>query len=103
MRNVFIDDLAGQLPGPDSALRAQLLTAQLGGLIQARSTIEDAGLSDGDRDRVIELYGRAPAGDHRRRRRHHRQVTSVRNERRLLGRARRWPVPHARQPPFSRS
>jgi AcrR family transcriptional regulator len=59
MRNVFIDNLAGQLPGPDSALRAQLLTAQLGGLIQAWSTIEDAGLSDGDRDRVIALYGRA--------------------------------------------
>jgi AcrR family transcriptional regulator len=58
-RRLFVDELARRLAGPDAELRAQLVAAQLGGLLQAWSVIEDEHLTEADRGRVVELYGRA--------------------------------------------
>jgi AcrR family transcriptional regulator len=56
---LFVDELARRLAGPDAELRARLVAAQLGGLIQAWSDIGDEQLPAADLDRVVELYGRA--------------------------------------------
>jgi AcrR family transcriptional regulator len=58
-RRLFVDELARRLSGPDAQLRAQLVAASLGGLIQAWADIEDEHRADADRGRVVELYGRA--------------------------------------------
>lgn len=56
---LFIEQLAARLPGPDAELRALLISAQLGGIIQAWSVLEDEHLSGADTGRVVELYGGA--------------------------------------------
>jgi AcrR family transcriptional regulator len=58
-RTLFIDRLTRRLPGRDAALRAELVAAQLGGIMQAWSTIREELPTDADRERVVELYGRA--------------------------------------------
>ncbi|MBH0776632.1 TetR/AcrR family transcriptional regulator [Nocardia bovistercoris] len=54
----FIDQLKDRLPGPDPVLRARLIAAQIGGLLQALS-ISDETLRDYDHSCVIAVYGRA--------------------------------------------
>jgi AcrR family transcriptional regulator len=59
VRRTFIDHLVAVLPGDDRETRAQLIAAQLGGIIQATagSDVDELGLAR--RERVVELYGRA--------------------------------------------
>ena len=51
--------LAARLEGPDVALRAHLVSAQVGGLLEALVILEDAVVLAADRDRVAALYGAA--------------------------------------------
>lgn len=59
VRRIFIDGLIEVLPGRDREVRAQLISAQLGGIASAMSLLEDEALTLVTRERVIELYGRA--------------------------------------------
>lgn len=59
VRRLFMETLAQRLEGPDAALRARLITAQIGGIIQAWTTTDDEALTEADPSRIIELYGRA--------------------------------------------
>jgi AcrR family transcriptional regulator len=56
---LFIENLAQRLEGPDARLRARLIAAQIGGIIQGLTIIRDEDLTEADPNRVIELYGRA--------------------------------------------
>ncbi len=53
----FIDRLTARLPGADVAVRAELIAAQLGGLMQGWPTIAETLADDADRARVVDLYG----------------------------------------------
>lgn len=59
VRRLFIDGLVDALPGGDREVRAQLIVAQLGGIVQSSSAIETEVLTRVGRERVIEMYGRA--------------------------------------------
>jgi AcrR family transcriptional regulator len=54
----FIDVLKDRLPGPDAVLRARLIAAQVGGLLQSLS-ISDRVLRRYDRAAVVAVYGDA--------------------------------------------
>lgn len=54
----FVDVLKDRLPGPDPELRALLIAAQVGGLLQSLS-ISDEGLRDYDRPTIVAAYGGA--------------------------------------------
>ncbi|SEO77247.1 TetR/AcrR family transcriptional regulator [Trujillonella endophytica] len=55
-RTSFIDRLTARLPGADAAVRAELIGAQIGGLMQAWPTIEPL-LGAVGRARAVDLYG----------------------------------------------
>lgn len=59
VRRMFIDQLVEVLPGRDREARAQLISAQLGGLVQAVDAIEEELTGRVSRKRLIDLYGRA--------------------------------------------
>ncbi|WP_127783529.1 TetR/AcrR family transcriptional regulator [Rhodococcus sp. X156] len=59
IRSSFVDQLAPRLAGRDAELRANLISAQLGGLIQSWSMSDLDHLPDGHRRRIVEHYGRA--------------------------------------------
>lgn len=59
VRRMFIDQLVDVLPGADREVRAQLISAQLGGIVQASAAIEEEVLTRVSRRRLIELYGKA--------------------------------------------
>jgi AcrR family transcriptional regulator len=59
VREQFIDRLAGRLPGPDASARAELIAAQIGGLMQAWPAVGDDLLAAVGLQRVVELYGSA--------------------------------------------
>lgn len=59
VRRMFIDQLLAVLTGDDREVRAQLVTAQLGGLVQASEAIEQEVLTRVGQERLVELYGRA--------------------------------------------
>ncbi|MGY1773295.1 TetR/AcrR family transcriptional regulator [Blastococcus sp. SYSU D00813] len=52
----FIDGLTRRLPGPDAAARAELVAAQIGGLMQAWPAVGEDLLTAVGRERVVELY-----------------------------------------------
>ncbi|OMC29625.1 hypothetical protein A5740_17810 [Mycobacterium sp. GA-1841] len=54
----FIGMLGGRLPGRDPVLRARLIAAQVGGLLQSLA-ISDEALRECDPAAVIDFYGRA--------------------------------------------
>ncbi|MES3636410.1 TetR family transcriptional regulator [Mycobacterium intracellulare] len=54
----FIEVLRDRLPGPDPVLRARLIAAQIGGLLQSLS-ISDKALRDYDPATVVAVYGQA--------------------------------------------
>lgn len=54
----FIEILRDRLPGPDPVLRARLIAAQIGGLLQSLS-ISDTALRDYDPSSVVAVYGQA--------------------------------------------
>ncbi|MCL2780478.1 MAG: TetR family transcriptional regulator [Actinomycetia bacterium] len=56
---LFVNRLADRLPGRDAALRAQLISAQLGGVMLSWSALSDEWSSDASRERAIELLGAA--------------------------------------------
>jgi AcrR family transcriptional regulator len=56
---LFIDRLARRLPGPDAAVRAELIAAQTGGLMQAWATVGETLDDLAGRERVVDLYGAA--------------------------------------------
>lgn len=58
-RGTFIDGLCTLLPGPCPTARAELITAQIGGLMQAWPTVGSELLETVGRERVVELYGAA--------------------------------------------
>lgn len=58
-RRVFVDRLADALDGEDARLRAHLISAQLGGLFQAWSVIEDEQIIGAPPASIIVLYGAA--------------------------------------------
>ncbi|RBY85286.1 TetR family transcriptional regulator [Blastococcus sp. TF02A-26] len=58
-RASFIDGLCALLPGPDASARAELIAAQIGGLMQAWPTVGVELLDTVGRQRVVELYGAA--------------------------------------------
>ncbi|MGY1743900.1 TetR/AcrR family transcriptional regulator [Blastococcus sp. SYSU D00695] len=55
----FIDRLTARLEGPDAGVRAELIAAQVGGLMQAWPTISESVLDQAGRERVVALYARA--------------------------------------------
>lgn len=56
---MFVKPLAPRLKGPDAALRARLVAAQLAGLVDSIAVFEDAELAATDRERLAKIYGRA--------------------------------------------
>jgi hypothetical protein len=58
-RQNFIDGLCTLLPGPCATARAELIAAQIGGLMQAWATVGDELLATIGRERVVDLYGAA--------------------------------------------
>lgn len=54
----FIELLRERLPGPDPVLRARLIAAQVGGLLQSLSMSDEA-LRDDDPAAVVAVYGQA--------------------------------------------
>jgi AcrR family transcriptional regulator len=54
----FIDGLKDRLPGPNPELRAHVIAAQVGGLLQSLS-ISDALLADYEHAAVVSVFGRA--------------------------------------------
>lgn len=59
VRRLFIDGLVEVLPGEDREVRAQLIAAQLGGLVQSSDAIEVEVLGRVSQERLVELYGLA--------------------------------------------
>ncbi|MCW2785980.1 MAG: TetR/AcrR family transcriptional regulator [Marmoricola sp.] len=62
IHEMFVEPLAPRLKGPDAALRARLVAAQLAGLIDGIAILEDAELAATDRKRLSEVYGAALQG-----------------------------------------
>ena len=58
-RGSFIDGLCTLLPGPCATARAELIAAQIGGLMQAWPTVGTELLATVGREQVVELYGAA--------------------------------------------
>jgi AcrR family transcriptional regulator len=56
---VFVDRLARLLEGPDAPLRAQLIGAQLVGIIHNWASMVPDDISESDRARIVQLYGGA--------------------------------------------
>lgn len=56
---VIVEQLLEVLPGPDAQLRAELISAQLGGLVQAWSIVRDPHLLEARASDVVERYGDA--------------------------------------------
>jgi hypothetical protein len=56
---VFVDRLARLLKGPDAPLRAQLIGAQLVGIIHNWASMVPDDISESDRTRIVQLYGGA--------------------------------------------
>lgn len=56
---LFVDHLAALLEGADAQLRAQLIGAQLLGIIQAWTLLVPDHVTEADLGRTVELYGRA--------------------------------------------
>jgi AcrR family transcriptional regulator len=56
---LFVDRLAGLLEGPDALLRAELIGAQLMGIVQAWTIMAPNHITEADLDRTIVLYGGA--------------------------------------------
>jgi len=56
---LFVDNLAGLLAGPDARLRAQLIGAQILGIVQAWTLMVPDHVTEAELDRTIELYGSA--------------------------------------------
>jgi AcrR family transcriptional regulator len=56
---LFVDHLTQRLSGPDAELRAQLIGAQLLGIIQAWTLMVPNHVTEADLDRAVELYGSA--------------------------------------------
>lgn len=56
---LFIGRLAGILEGPDAMLRANLVGAQILGIIQAWALVSPDNFTEVDLDRTIDLYGRS--------------------------------------------
>jgi hypothetical protein len=54
----FVERLKGLLPGPDPALRARLLAAQVGGLLSSLS-LSDRQFREHDHSAIIRIYGAA--------------------------------------------
>jgi AcrR family transcriptional regulator len=59
VRRMFIDQLVDVLQGDDRSVRAELIAAQLGGLVQSTVATDSKTAARLDVDQVIELYGRA--------------------------------------------
>lgn len=59
LRRMFVDSLVAVMSGPDRESRAQLISAQLGGLVQSSATVDGEVIPAIGRERVVELYGRA--------------------------------------------
>ena len=59
MRTLFVIRLKNHLPGADAELRAELISAQLGGLIQSLSILGEDRLVVENRERIVELAGRS--------------------------------------------
>ena len=59
VRGTFIDRLCTLLQGPCAAARAELIAAQIGGLMQAWPAVGEELLATVGRDRVLDLYGAA--------------------------------------------
>lgn len=59
VRKVFIDELVTVLSGDDREARAHLISAQLGGIIQASAIVDGELLQLISRERMIALYGGA--------------------------------------------
>lgn len=55
----FIDRLTRRLPGPDATARAELIAAQIGGIMQAWATVGEELVAAVGHERVVELYGAA--------------------------------------------
>jgi AcrR family transcriptional regulator len=56
---VFVDRLTQLLEGPDAPLRAQLIAAQLVGIVHNWASMGPDDTSEADRARITELYGSA--------------------------------------------
>lgn len=59
VRRIFIDELVAVLPGDDREARAHLISAQLGGIIQASAVIDGELRELISLERIIALYGGA--------------------------------------------
>ena len=59
VRVVFVDELIAHIPAADAALRAELIAAQLGGLVSTWSVLEEPHPATHLRTQVVELYGKA--------------------------------------------
>ncbi|MCW2858091.1 MAG: TetR family transcriptional regulator [Marmoricola sp.] len=59
IHGMFVEPLAPRLSGPDTALRARLIAAQLGGLIDAIAIFADPEVADADRERLATYFGTA--------------------------------------------
>lgn len=59
IHGMFVEPLVPRLSGPDKALRARLVAAQLGGLIDAIAILGDPIVAKADRKRLARLYGKA--------------------------------------------
>lgn len=57
--HVIVEQLLGVLTGPRARLRAELVSAQLGGLLQAWSIVRDPHLLEARYSDVVECYGDA--------------------------------------------
>lgn len=58
VRRMFIDQLIDVMPGEDREARAQLISAQLGGVVQAAGNHSEL-LESVGRQRLVELFGQA--------------------------------------------
>lgn len=59
IQEMFVAPLAPRIEGPDGALRARLVAAQLAGLIDGIAILEDPALRRASRDRLARVYGAA--------------------------------------------
>ncbi len=59
IHGMFVEPLAPRLSGPDAALRARLVAAQIAGLMDAIAILADPVVAQADRKRLARLYGAA--------------------------------------------
>ena len=59
LEQLFITPLAPRLTGPEPQLRARLIAAQIGGLLDAMTMIEDPLLAEADQGSITRVYGAA--------------------------------------------